>query len=82
MKLFITGFLQVFFVAVNTIFITNKFYLGVFLCGWTISFLWSGNVKKVTFGNFDDRMNYAFGAAFGSVIGLIISDLIIKNIHL
>jgi len=77
MKLFITGFLQVFFVACNTYFISKSFYIGVFICGLIISLIWSWNVKKIVFGNFNDRIIYAFGAAFGSLFGLIISKLIL-----
>ena len=50
MKLFITGFLQVFFVACNTYFISKSFYIGVFICGLIISLIWSWNVKKLFFG--------------------------------
>jgi len=77
MKLFLTGFLQVFFVACNTYFISKSFYIGVFICGLIISLIWSWNVKKIVFGTFNDRIIYAFGAAFGSLFGLIISKLIL-----
>lgn len=77
MKLFLTGFLQVFFVACNTYFISKSFYIGVFICGLIISLIWSWNVKKIVFGTFNDRIFYAFGAAFGSLLGLIISKLIL-----
>lgn len=77
MKLFLTGFLQVFFVACNTYFISKSFYMGVFICGLIISLIWSWNVKKIVFGTFNDRIIYAFGAAFGSLLGLIISKLIL-----
>jgi hypothetical protein len=77
MKLFLTGFLQVFFVACNTYFISKSFYIGVFICGLIISLIWSWNVKKIVFGTFNDRIIYAFGAAFGSLLGLIISKLIL-----
>ena len=77
MKLFLTGFLQVFFVACNTYFISKSFYMGVFICGLIISLIWSWNVKKIVFGTFNDRIVYAFGAAFGSLLGLIISKLIL-----
>jgi len=46
MKLFLTGFTQVFFVAINTYFLSKGFYLGVFICGFIISLIWSWNVKK------------------------------------
>ena len=77
MKLFLTGFLQVFFVACNTYFISKSFYIGVFICGLIISLIWSWNVKKIVFGTFKDRIIYVFGAAFGSLFGLIISKLIL-----
>jgi hypothetical protein len=77
-KLFITGFIQVFFVAVNTYFLSKIFYVGVFFCGFMISLIWSWNVKKVAFGTLTDRIVYALGAAFGSAIGLLISTLILK----
>jgi hypothetical protein len=82
MKLFITGFVQVFFVAINTYFISKQFYLGVFSCGFMISLIWSWNVKKIAFGTWTDRLYYASGAAFGSVagayLGHIVSTLINK----
>lgn len=73
MNLFITGFLQVFFVAINTYFISNKMLFGTAMAGFTISFIWSFNVKKVAFGTMKDRITYALGAGFGSLIGLCVS---------
>jgi hypothetical protein len=77
-KLFITGFVQVFFVAINTYFLSKEFYIGVFICGTIISFIWSWNVKKIAFGSFRDRIAYAFGAGCGSLVGLITSVLFFK----
>ena len=78
MKLFITGFAQVFFVAINTLFLSRIFYLGVLVCGFTISFIWSYNVKKVVFGTIRERLIYSTGASFGGVLGLFISQQILK----
>jgi hypothetical protein len=78
MKLFITGFVQVFFVAINTYFLSKEFYLGVFICAFIISLIWSWNVRKVAFGTFKDRLCYALGAGFGSLLGLIVSKIILK----
>lgn len=77
LKLFITGFVQVFFVAINTYFLSKSFFIGVFICGFMISFVWSWNVKKVAFGTMQDRLAYASGAGFGSLVGLIISKFIV-----
>ena len=78
MKLFITGFLQVFFVAINTYFLANTFIVGVFLASFSISFIWSFNIKKVAFGTMRDRLIYSFGASFGAVAGLYLSKFILK----
>lgn len=75
-RLFFTGFIQVFFVAVNTYFISKSLYLGVLICGFSISIIWSWNVKKVVFGTFVERLIYSTGAAFGSLAGALISKLI------
>lgn len=80
MKLFITGFTQVFFVAINTFFISKAIYGGVLICGFLISFVWSWNVKKVAFGNIQDRIWYSCGAGIGSFFGLIVSVEIFNKI--
>jgi hypothetical protein len=72
-KLFSTGFMQVFFVAINTYFISTKNLYGTVVAGFVISLIWSFNVKKVAFGTTKDRIVYALGAGFGSLIGLCVS---------
>ena len=76
MKLFITAFTQVFFVAINTFFISRVYYTGAFVCGFMISLLWSWNVKRVAFGTPKDRYVYAAGAGFGSLAGLWVAAMI------
>jgi hypothetical protein len=76
-KLFITGFLQVFFVTVNTYFISKSNLLGVAICGFTISFLWTANVKRAAFGTMTDRITYSFGAMTGGLLGLFLAKIII-----
>jgi hypothetical protein len=78
MKLFTTGFMQVFFVAVNTFFISKEYYVGVFICGFIISMIWSWNVKKIAFGTNKERFIYALGAGLGSLFGLISSVIFLK----
>lgn len=75
--LFITGFLQVFFVAINTYFITKRFYIGVAIVSFLISFIWSFNIKKVAFGSMKDRIIYSLGACAGGLLGLYLSTKII-----
>jgi hypothetical protein len=71
--LLFTGFLQVFFVAMNTYFISTKNLVGTFAAGLIISLIWSFNVKKIAFGTTKDRIIYAFGAGLGSLFGLLAS---------
>lgn len=75
-SLFSTGFIQVYFVAVNTYFIANEMYLGVLIAAFMISLIWSFNVKKVAFGSTTDRVVYAFGATLGSLVGLWSSSFV------
>ncbi len=81
LKLFSTGFIQVLFVAINTVFLSREYYIGVFICGFIISMIWSWNVKKIVFGTTYDRLFYSLGAALGSLTGLYISTSIIKIIQ-
>lgn len=80
LSLFITGFVQVFFVAVNTYFLSKELYTGVVLAAFMISFVWSFNVKKIAFGTLADRLVYSLGATCGSLVGLWASTLIAHNI--
>jgi len=77
MGLLLTGFVQVFFVAVNTYLISKGLFLGVFMCGFTISFIWTWNIKKVVFGDIFDRLYYSVGAAIGSASGAYIIKLLV-----
>lgn len=76
-ELFFTGFLQVFFVAANTYFISERFWIGIAIAGFLISFIWSFNVKKIAFGNMSDRVSYSFGAMCGGLLGVLLSSLIV-----
>lgn len=71
--LFVTAFLQVFFVSANTYFIAKSYYIGVAIAGFMISFLWTSNIRKVAFGDMSDRLIYTTGAMIGGLVGLFIS---------
>jgi hypothetical protein len=78
MKLFATGFIQVFFVAINTYLISKGIYLGVFVCGFMISLVWSWNIRRISISTLSDRIFYSLGAASGSVMGLFASVQLTK----
>lgn len=77
-KLFLSAFSQVGLVAVNVFQIAHQYYFGAFIVGFLISLLWSFNVTKIAFGMLNDRIVYSFGAGTGTVLGIIISNLIYK----
>ena len=68
-----TGFLQVIFVAMNTVYIMQTAWVALIVTSFCISFLWSGNVKRVAFGDMLDRIVYALGAAIGCGAGVVIA---------
>lgn len=70
LSLALTGYVQVFFVAVNTYFLAQANYGGVVVASFMISMVWSFNVKRVAFGTMSDRVIYALGATGGSITGL------------
>jgi hypothetical protein len=76
--LFFTGFLQVFFVSVNTCFLAKEIYVGVLFAAFSISMIWSYNIKKIVFGTFTERIVYSLGATAGSLLGLYTSSYLIK----
>lgn len=79
-NLFLTGFVQVFLVAVNTWLISRSAYVGVFVVSTLISFVWSWNVKKIAFWRMRERLAYALGAGVGATCGLALAELIGKEV--
>jgi hypothetical protein len=79
-KLFITGVVQVYFVAINTVFLSKHLYVGVFFAAFMISMVWSYNIKKIVFGTLTDRVLYSLGATTGSLLGLYTSELLVRFI--
>lgn len=72
-QLAFTGFLQVIFVSMNTIYITREAWVALIVTSFCISFLWSGNVRRIAFGDMLDRIVYAIGAALGCGMGVVIA---------
>lgn len=77
LKLALTGFVQVVFVAGNTVFISNYQLLGNLLTAFGISFIWTYNVKRIAFGDSMDRLAYAIGASLGSVTGTVLASAVL-----
>jgi hypothetical protein len=76
LSIFRTSFLQVFMVAVNTVFLSRGQYIGVAVASFMISWLWVSNVKKANIASRADQFIYAFGAMSGGLMGLWITNLL------
>lgn len=74
MKLFFRAFLQVFLVAANTYLIAEKNYIGIGMCSFLISYVWTFNVAKISIGNKKDKIIYASGAMTGGLIGVFLTS--------
>jgi len=76
--IFSTGFAQVFLVAANTYFISRTTWVGIGICGFGISYLWTINVRKVSLGTKSEQIVYATGAMIGGLCGVYIAKFIKK----
>jgi hypothetical protein len=76
MKLFSTGFLQVAFVSANVHFISTGNYTAMAFTGFSISYIWTLNVKRVAISDNIDRIIYSLGAMSGGLFGVMASKLI------
>lgn len=68
-KIFFSSFIQVFLVAVNTIFLQNGYIPGIAIVSFLISWIWVGNVKKANISTRFERIVYATGAMCGGLSG-------------
>lgn len=75
-KLFFTAFLQVTLVAMNVTFISHGMILAMALTGFGISYLWTGNIKKVAFGSQTDKLIYSSGAMVGTLTGYYLAKFL------
>lgn len=69
-KIFVSGFIQVFLVGLNTVFISKSETTLAFLAGYLIAQMWMYNVKRVVAQTTIDKQAYAFGSALGVVVGM------------
>lgn len=74
--IFATGFAQVFLVSANTYFISRTTWIGIAICGFGISYLWTFNVRRVSIGTWSEQVTYSLGAMLGGLTGVLIAKLI------
>lgn len=68
--LFSTGFIQVFLVSMNTVYVASFDVKLAFLSSLGISYFWTHNVARTATGLERDRWVYSGGAAFGCIAGM------------
>lgn len=71
MRLWLRGFLIVFFTALNVKLISRGLYLGAFLSGFAISAVWWSNAGRASVDrSWRSGAVYALGAACGTILGM------------
>lgn len=78
-RLFFTSILQVTLVASNVVFISRGMMFPMLITGFSISYVWAANVKKVTSGTKKEKFSYALGASIGTYIGYITAHYLQTN---
>ena len=74
--LFFRAWIQVFLVSLNTYFVAAGIVIGIFVASWSISFVWSLNVAKMSNPKRKDQIIYSTGAALGGICGFYFGKLI------
>jgi len=74
--IFIAPYVQIMFVAINTILMVEHMVTLVFINTFLLNLIWTYNVKRVAFGNMTVNITYALGASCGSITGMYIAKLI------
>jgi len=77
-RLFLTAFFQVALISANTYFISRAAWLGVGVCGFGISYLWSMNVKRISAGTTTERVVYSTGAMLGGLTGMLAGKILTR----
>jgi len=75
-RLFLTAYFQVLLVSANTYFISRIAWIGIAVCCFGISYLWTLNVKKISAGKTSERITYSTGAMLGGLTGVLIGNFI------
>jgi hypothetical protein len=75
MKIYLTSFTQVFFVAINTIFLSNGNIIGIAIASFFISLIWCFNVAKISVSKTKHKLVYSIGAMSGAIIGYYFTKL-------
>jgi len=76
-RIFLTAFLQVMFISANTYFISQRFYPGIAVAGFAISYLWTINTRQISKGDRREALVYSVGAMCGGLTGVFLSCMVV-----
>ena len=68
--------MYVFMLSANTFCIAQKWWVGIAIFGFLLSFLWTVNVKRISVSNLHERLIYAIGAMLGGLLGVLFINTI------
>ena len=77
-RVFLSSFLQIFGIAVQTKNIANSQYLYAFLTSLLIGATWIFNTNRVVKGTWGERIAYILGSATGVVVGTWLHDVLLR----
>jgi hypothetical protein len=76
---FYMALLFVFPISVSTWCVSHGNFVGVFLSGFVISYIWTCNVKRIGMADRLDQVIYALGGATGAAAGLAFSMTFLRG---
>jgi hypothetical protein len=79
LKLFATAFFAVFLTTANTYFVSRVAWIGIGVCCFGISYLWTLNVRRISASSNIERIVYSTGAMLGGLLGVYVSKFFIKH---
>jgi hypothetical protein len=70
LKLFFSAMLQIFLVSCNTYLVANGFMISAGIVGFSLSWVWAWNIKRIAISSNTERLVYCLGAGIGTAFGV------------
>ena len=81
LKLFLSAMLQIFLVSINTYLVANGFMISAGIVGFSLSWVWSWNIKRIAISSNTERFIYCLGAGMGTTLGVAFMTNIKKYLN-
>lgn len=73
-RTFLYAYTQVMLVVINTWQVAHQKFFEAIIVGFLISLVWTFNIKRIAFGEWETRLTYCLGASLGTASGLLITQ--------